>query len=99
LIQSTSALVGADEASSAPAQEALFEAQMVSRMLSGSFRREMLAVQVRSSVPSMRNYTPAGVHSMSYWWKADSASPPRPTTWGSCVGVTEVVQVVAGVPV
>ena len=51
LIQSTSALVGADAESRAPAQAALFDAQMVRRTFNGSFSREMLAVQARTSVP------------------------------------------------
>ena len=50
LIQSTSALVGADAALRAPAQAALFDAQIVRRTFNGSFSREMLAVQLRSSV-------------------------------------------------
>ena len=42
--------------------------------------------------------TPAGVHSMSYWWKSVSALTPRLTIWGSCVGLTDVVQFGTGVP-
>jgi hypothetical protein len=65
LIQSTSALVGADAAFGDLAHEALLDAQMVKRMFSGNFSREMLAVQVRSNMPSMKNFAPAGDHSMS----------------------------------
>src|SRR3954451_14965853 len=93
-----SALVGVEVGVMGPAQDAALDAQIVSKIVWGRFSRSIWAVHVRRSVPSMEYLTPAGVHSMSYWWKSVSALAPRLTIWGSCVGLTDVVQLAAGVP-